>query len=86
MNLQSFISNIVYQMVGTALWTMTVQLLPLYIIEQPRTFLVEEDSNIFIFFVSTISLFFKKLITQNLKFKSQNKTVEYNLHHLSIHM
>ena len=41
----------------------------------------EEGSNASIFFASTMSLFFKTSITQNLKLKSQNKTVRYDLHH-----
>ena len=33
------------------------------------------------FYVSMMPSFLKKLITQNLKLKSQNKIVEYDLHH-----
>ena len=42
---------------------------------------LEEDSNASIFCASIMRPFLKTLITQNLKLKSQNKTVGYDLHH-----
>ena len=41
----------------------------------------EESSNASIFCAFTMPLFLKTLIIQNLKLKSQNKTVRYDLHH-----
>ena len=43
--------------------------------------ITEEVSNAFIFCASIMSLFLKTLIIQNLKLRSQNKTVGYDLHH-----
>ena len=43
--------------------------------------LLEEGSNASIFCATTMPPFFTTLITSNLKLKSQNKTVEYDLYH-----
>ena len=39
------------------------------------------SSNASMFYVSTMPPFLKTLVIQNLKLKSQNKTVGYDLHH-----
>ena len=42
---------------------------------------LKKGSNVFIFCVFIIFLFLKTLISQNLKFKNQNTTFKYDLHH-----